>query len=299
MKTVVEQFIDACADKDLTNVAIAGFHAGVCSYLMQIDKFYITHLYVTPYINPDDPDMRGYEIEMHTAGWIIELIFSTSFSRMGELRTVVECGVITPDDEKKNTGIKTLTTTDSSINFLIYDVGRPLKFSPCYYTQEYNAIYKHYRGKTTNRSAVPLINHINEGIYILTYMNAALYAKLAYAVHPLFQNDDDLYSAISKFLYEDFNRDVIVLTMEYRNIANQYLSHRKIDSVSDIRLSPIKMVNDMLVADKVQNYADFLKYHKDTHPRSKELDQYFNNWINRLECRAVLDWFLNVKEVSV
>jgi len=299
MKTVVDQFIDACVDKDFTNVAHAGFYAGVCSYLMQLDNFHVTHLYVTAYINPDDPDMRGYEIEMHTSGWIIELMFSTSFSRMGELRTVLECGVITPDDEKKNTGVKTLTTGNPFIHLLIYDVGRPLKFSSCCVTAEYNAIYKHYRGKTTNRSAVPLLNHINEGIFILTYINATHYAKLAYSVHPLFQNDDDLSSTIQKSLYKDFNKDVIVLAMEYRNIANQYLSHRQISSIEEIKLSQIKMVNDMLIADKVQNYADFLIYHKDIHPRTKELGEYFNNWIARLECREVLDWFLNVKGVSV
>lgn len=38
----------------------------------------------------------------------------------------------------------------------------------------------------------------------------------------------------------------------------------------------------MLIADKVQNYKDFEIYHKSTHPRSKELDQYFKNWLQKL-----------------
>lgn len=71
--------------------------------------------------------------------------------------------------------------------------------------------------------------------------------------------------------------------LEYRNIANQYLSHRVISSIDEINLSPIQIVNDMLKADKIQNYKDFILYHIDTHPRSKELDQYFKNWLKKLE----------------
>ena len=39
----------------------------------------------------------------------------------------------------------------------------------------------------------------------------------------------------------------------------------------------------MLRADKVQNYKDFLSHHKGSHPRSHELDQYFHNWLARLD----------------
>ena len=40
----------------------------------------------------------------------------------------------------------------------------------------------------------------------------------------------------------------------------------------------------MLIADKVQNYKDFLLYHKNTHERSDELDEYFNSWFKILHC---------------
>ena len=38
----------------------------------------------------------------------------------------------------------------------------------------------------------------------------------------------------------------------------------------------------MLYADKIQNEKDFKIYHEVTHERSKELREYFDNWINKL-----------------
>ena len=38
----------------------------------------------------------------------------------------------------------------------------------------------------------------------------------------------------------------------------------------------------MLIADKVQNRKDFLKYHYGTHKKSVELDIYFKNWLRAL-----------------
>ena len=38
----------------------------------------------------------------------------------------------------------------------------------------------------------------------------------------------------------------------------------------------------MLIADKVQNYKDFLLYHYGIHERSNQLNQYFINWLSYL-----------------
>jgi hypothetical protein len=38
----------------------------------------------------------------------------------------------------------------------------------------------------------------------------------------------------------------------------------------------------MLIADKVQNKADFDLYHRGTHPESAKLEMYFDNWLRRL-----------------
>jgi hypothetical protein len=61
---------------------------------------------------------------------------------------------------------------------------------------------------------------------------------------------------------EQVDKRVLLLAVEYRNIANEYLSHKP--STNDVHLSPIKDVNTMLIADKIQNRKDFEIYHKGT-----------------------------------
>jgi hypothetical protein len=145
---------------------------------------------------------------------------------------------------------------------------------------EYRAIEKVYGDTRTARSNVFLMNHIDEGLAILSRIGATDAAKKAYCLHPLLQNDTDLAEN-----YQCLSRDVsaynILLAMEYRNIANNFLSD-KIDTSQSIQLSPLKEVNDMLIADKVQNRKDFIRYHKDSHERSKELDAYFTLWLQTL-----------------
>lgn len=57
------------------------------------------------------------------------------------------------------------------------------------HTLEYTLIERFYRNKTAQRSGVPLINHINEGIEILFKINQA--AIQPFCLHPLIQNDED------------------------------------------------------------------------------------------------------------
>lgn len=70
--------------------------------------------------------------------------------------------------------------------------------------------------------------------------------------------------------------------MEYRAVANAYLSHHYTGAADKPRLSSITAVNHMLVADKVQNRKDFECYHQTYHPNSAVLAQYFNNWLRTL-----------------
>jgi len=146
---------------------------------------------------------------------------------------------------------------------------------------EYNWIEEYYGNKKARRSGVHLINHIDEGLYILGLIGASELAKRAYAAHPLLQSDVDLakFWQTDKY-FESMDRRVLLLATEYRNIANAYLS--PMPSRKEIALSPIKEVNDMLIADKIQNRKDFELYHKGTHPKSDRLTEYFAQWLHVL-----------------
>lgn len=145
--------------------------------------------------------------------------------------------------------------------------------------KEFFAICSFYKDKTTKRSMIPLINHITEGVYILEKLDCCDKTVKAYCLHPIFQED----SNYTDNYYQYISDDPIVMTyvMEYRNIANAYLSTRLISDISQIKLSPIQEVNHMLIADKIQNRKDFEIYHKN-HERYKELSIYFSNWFKAL-----------------
>lgn len=152
----------------------------------------------------------------------------------------------------------------------------------------YRVIAEHYGSRKAERSGVPLINHIDEGLKILTHFGCDKYTKDAYCIHPIIQDRVSfeeflLYNATltegKVSVYEAIR--VTALAVEYRNVANAYLS----DAIKDdprIKLSSLTEVNQMLVADKVQNFKDFELYHKATHPRSAELERYFRQWLQRL-----------------
>lgn len=145
---------------------------------------------------------------------------------------------------------------------------------------EYQIISNFYKDTKANRSGVFLMNHIDEGLYILEKIGASDVAKKAYCLHPILQSDEAL--IYNYELLNDINSQVLISCVEYRSVANEYLSKRKISSIEEIRLSPLKDVNDMLIADKIQNKKDFEIYHKGNHHRSDELDEYFNKWLTKL-----------------
>ena len=153
---------------------------------------------------------------------------------------------------------------------------------PIEQTAEYCLIKNIYGNQVAKRSQIPLMHHINEGLQILAWENADLLTMQAYCLHPVFQADTELATYFSTIAYGNLQAQALVLVMEYRNIANQYLSVRQISHISEIALSPLPQVNQMLVADKIQNRKDFELYHQASHPRSHQLSIYFANWLQRL-----------------
>lgn len=152
-------------------------------------------------------------------------------------------------------------------------------------TLEYQLIEEFYGDSVAKRSRVPMINHINEGLAVLRRIGASEYAQRAFCVHPMVQADLDLENNYD--ILVGCRPQVIALAMEYRSVANEYLSD-KAGTGHAIRLSPLGEVNQMLIADKVQNCKDFNTYHKGTHPRSKELEKYFAHWLEMLEVNQEL-----------
>lgn len=144
---------------------------------------------------------------------------------------------------------------------------------------EYELISNYYSNQVAKRSKIFLMNHIDEGIAILRKIKASESAIKAFCLHPLLQSDEDLKK---NYPLKNIDPNIVLLSMEYRSVANEYLSFREVKSLKEIRLSPLREVNDMLVADKIQNYKDFLLYHNNKHKRSEELNYYFKMWLKKL-----------------
>ncbi len=148
--------------------------------------------------------------------------------------------------------------------------------------KEYLAVQQFYGTQHAMRSGVPCLNHIDEGLAVLRLIGASEQTKRAFCLHPLLQHDDDLAKTFVRVATITDDPQVLTLAMEYRHIANATLSSRAIDASTEISLGPLPEIRHMLIADKLQNRKDFLRYHATTHPRRVELRHYFDGWLARL-----------------
>ena len=180
-----------------------------------------------------------------------------------------------------------ITTPDCHIeDFLRHAGARFEVVAPITATREYAAIEADYGDRRAARSGVLLMHHIDEGLQVLATRGASQRAMRAFCLHPLVQEDAALAAAYPRLAELTDAPQVLALALEYRNIANTTLSTRAITSAADIPLSPLPEVNEMLVADKLQNWKDFVLHHRGTHARSAALDRYFALWHERLGVTA-------------
>lgn len=144
--------------------------------------------------------------------------------------------------------------------------------------KEYGIISMAYRDKAAKRTKLPYMNHIKEGLVILNYLEVNPVAMRAYCLHPIFQ-EDALFHRHGQEAIASCDTDAVLLAMDYRTIANSYLSKH------DNRQPPKYMdyyVKMMLWADKIQNRKDFLKHLKGKIHNSDRLDKYFKEWMEAL-----------------
>ncbi|RSZ60757.1 hypothetical protein HF313_18340 [Massilia atriviolacea] len=151
--------------------------------------------------------------------------------------------------------------------------------------KHYAAVRRFYGDRRAARSGALLISHIDEGLALLDEIGAPEQAKEAFCLHPLVQDDSALLAALaSASLFAESQPDpvVVLLAMEYRRVANDYLAHHCEGADDAIALSCVDEVNQMLIADKIQNRKDFERFHLGKHADSDKLQLYFGNWLRRL-----------------
>jgi hypothetical protein len=130
------------------------------------------------------------------------------------------------------------------------------------------------------------MQHIDEGLLILQALNSDDETNDAFCIHPLVQQNADLQAWT---YHEDlmfFKPTSLIFAMEYRHWANAWLSDKVLKpgmAIGTPTPGPVPQVREMLIADKVQNYKDFLLYHKETHPKRAELHTYFACWFTALK----------------
>jgi len=174
-------------------------------------------------------------------------------------------------------------------------------------TAEYLIMSKVYGDEKASRSGLYLMNHIDEGADIMIQRNASEDAIKAFIAHPMLQDDEhfmDKKELLLNNVMAHCSKYTLLLCMEYRKVANAYLCKPETDNWTQEQIKfhcPILLsdVREMLVADKVQNYKDFLQYHALTHPRRNELFAYFNNWITYLNCADFANKWIAEQEVKI
>jgi hypothetical protein len=187
----------------------------------------------------------------------------------------------------RGSSVPVITTPDCAIEDFLRHVGVPFEVvARITDAREYKAIEASYGARRAERSQVPLMHHIDEGLQVLAHRGASTRAMKAFCLHPLVQQDAALSAAYPHLDELTDDPAVLALALEYRNIANATLSKRPIASALDIPLSPLAEVNEMLVADKVQNWKDFVLYHRGTHSHSDVLERYFALWHERVGITA-------------
>lgn len=155
----------------------------------------------------------------------------------------------------------------------------------------YLYISNFYGDMAAERSKVPLINHIDEGLVVLNTLGAEDHTMLAWCIHPLLQSDASLIDSLTdcEHMLSLVDPIVLILAMEYRNQANQWLRNNWLKN--DPPSIPLHEVHQMLIADKIQKYKDVMQHQQDN-PEINDLEEYFKGWMMLLGIDEERMWAL-------
>lgn len=141
------------------------------------------------------------------------------------------------------------------------------------------------------RAGISYFTHVRQGLAIMdAFVRHEDYPivgydpiieKLAFCLHPLIQKIEDFKDNF--YGLKTCDSRCVALAVEYRWTANLGLRPILEANGCSITLSDFPAVNLMLVADKVQNYYEFLKYARPQFIKEDErIDLYFRHWLERL-----------------
>jgi hypothetical protein len=152
-------------------------------------------------------------------------------------------------------------------------------------TLEYATSKALLSGQFSKRTKVDYFEHIREGVKILKIIEPAktpetLAIQQAFCLHPLIQSDEEFQRNYR--LLQSFRQEVVILTMEYRWVANQGIRSIVKNNGWTVKLSCLESVNKMLVSDKIQNRKLFLSNYPKENEDYSDIDTYFKVWLNAL-----------------
>ncbi len=96
---------------------------------------------------------------------------------------------------------------------------------------------------------------------------------------PLLWSDKDF---VNNWKTITISSNLAFFISEYKNVSKNYNLDRKIQSTSDIVISPITDVNNLLLSTAIVNYNNYENHYKLTHPRASLFGEYYKNWLVRL-----------------
>ena len=150
-------------------------------------------------------------------------------------------------------------------------------------TYEYLLAKRLLKPQIAKRSGASYFTHVEQGLRILRQIEASEWAQRAYCLHPLCQDTDYFITNFKELGL--CNPYALMLAVEYRWVANNSTRQSLADTAKPIQLSQFNEVNQMLIADKVQNRFAFLNTPAFDVQRDhdwQELNQYFNKWMSAL-----------------